>query len=93
MIDVTNRNLSAVADVRDENNDVQDFDWFGQDPHAPLPPDDGLSTVEVNEIQVDLPEEIIQVLYQEVNPLLESATFGVDCYQVALDLVENMLSP
>ena len=93
MIDITNRNLSAVADVRDENNDVQDFDWFGQDPHAPLPPDDGLSTVEVNEIQVDLPEEIIQVLYQEVNPLLESATFGVDCYQVALDLVENMLSP
>ncbi|CAB3999185.1 Hypothetical predicted protein [Paramuricea clavata] len=76
MIDVTNRNLSAVADVRDENNDVQDFDWFGQDPCAPLPPDDGLSTVEVNEIQVDLPEEIIQVLYQEVNPLLESATIS-----------------
>ena len=46
----------------------------------------------VNEIQVDLPEGIIQTLFQEVNPCLESTMFGIDLYQIALDLVENMLS-
>lgn len=92
MIDATNQNLLAVADVRNDNIGIQDLDWYGHDPHAPLPPDDGLSTVEVNEIQVDLPEEIIQALYQEINPCTESSTFGVDVYQIALNLVENMLS-
>ena len=92
LIDATNCHLSVVADVRDRNSVVEDLECFGQDPHAPLPPDDGLSTVEVNEIQVDLPEEIIQTLCEEVNPCLESTMFGIDLYQIALDLVENMLS-
>ena len=48
MLDITNRHLLAVADVRNECERSEDLAWFGHDPHAPLPPDDGLSTVEVN---------------------------------------------
>ena len=39
----------------DGNSFVTDLEWSGQDPHAPLTPDDRLSRVEVDEIQVDLP--------------------------------------
>ena len=67
------------------------MDWYGHDPHALLPPENGLSTVEVNVIQVDLTDEIILVLYQEIDPCRESSTFGVDVYQIGLDLVENIL--
>ena len=51
MIDRVNGRLAAVADVRsDANSSGHEHEWFGFDPDAPPPPDDGLSTVEVNEV-------------------------------------------
>ena len=89
MLDITNRHLLAVADVRNECERSEDLAWFGHDPHAPLPPDDGLSTVEVNELDINLPEELIQTLYLEVDPTRESQTFGVDIYHEAMGIIEN----
>ena len=59
MIDRVNGRLAAVADVRsdavadvrsDANISGHEHEWFGFDPDAPPPPDDGLYTVEVNEV-------------------------------------------
>ena len=51
MIDRVNGRLAAVADVRsDANFSGHEHEWFGFDLDAPPPPDDGLSTVEVNEV-------------------------------------------
>ena len=36
MMDTTNRHLLAVADVRNDSVGIQDLDWYGHDPHAPL---------------------------------------------------------
>ena len=89
MLDITNRHLLAVADVRGESEESEDLNWFGHDPHAPLPPDDGLSQVEVNELDINLPEELIQTLYLQVDPTRESGTFGVDIYHEAMGIIEN----
>ena len=71
MVDSTNRHPLAVADVRNESEQSEDLTWFGHDPQAPLPPD-GLSTVELNDLEIKLPEELIHILYQEVDPTRES---------------------
>ena len=89
MVDSTNRHLLAVADVRNESEQSEDLTWFGHDPQAPLPPDDGLSTVEVNDLEINLPEELIHILYQEVDPTRESMNFGVDIYHEVMGIIEN----
>ena len=90
MVDSTNRHLLAVADVRNESEQSEDLTWFGHDPQAPLPPDDGLSTVEVNDLEINLPEELIHILYQEVDPTRESMNFGVDIYHEVMGIIENL---
>ena len=60
MTDRVNGRLTAVADVRsDANISGHEHEWCGFDPDAPPPPDDGLSTVEVDEVdwiyQITLP--------------------------------------
>ena len=60
IIDRFNGRLAAVADVRsDANISGHKHEWFGFNPDAPPPPDDGLSTAEVNEVNLDLPGNII----------------------------------
>ena len=54
IIDRVNGRLAAVDDVRSNANiSGHEHEWFGFDPDAPPPPDDGLSTVEVNEVNLD----------------------------------------
>lgn len=68
MIDRVNGRLTAVVDVSDANISGHEHEWYGFDPDAPPPPDDGLSTVEVNEVDVDLLDNIISRLSNEINP-------------------------
>ena len=69
IIDRFNGRLAAVADVRsDANISGHKHEWFGFNPDAPPPPDDGLSTVKVNEVDVDLLDNIISGLSNEINP-------------------------
>ena len=95
MIDRVNGRLAAVADVRSDANisgHEHEHEWFGFDPDAPPPPDDGLSTVEVNEVNLDLPDNIISKLSNEINPLENSSAFAIDIFQRALEFLENLHS-
>lgn len=85
--------LPAVADVRSEANiSGHEHEWYGFDPDAPPPPDDGLSTVQVNEVDLNLPDNIISRLSNEINPLGNSSAFAIDIFQRALEFLENLLS-
>lgn len=58
MIDLRNRQLPAVADVLESMESTDDLEWFGYDPQAPHPVDDGLSTVVVDDVDIEKPEDI-----------------------------------
>lgn len=93
MIDRVNGRLTAVADVRsDANVSGDDYEWYGFDPDAPPPPDDDLSTVEVNEVDLYLPDVITSRLTNEINPLENSSAFAIDIFQGALEFLESLLS-
>lgn len=85
MIDQRNRDLNAVADVPESAISNDDLQWYGYDPQATLPSDDGLSSVNVEGVAVHIPEEVLDQLHREVDPLQESNIFGIDLYQEALD--------
>ena len=93
MIDRVNGRLTTVADVRsDANVSGDDYEWYGFDPDAPPPPDDGLSTVKVNEVDLNLPDVIISRLTNKINPLENSSAFGIDIFQRALEFLESLLA-
>ena len=84
MIDRMNSGLCAVADVRgDANVSDTDYQWYGFDPGAPFPPDDGLSTVEVNDVNFDFPSETVTHLTNDINPL----AFGIDIFERGVSLL------
>ena len=43
----------------------------------------------MHELDINLPEELIQTLYLEVDPTRESQTFVVDIYHEAMGIIEN----
>lgn len=86
MLDIRNHELVGVADVEGDA-DLGHLEWFGYDPQAPPPDDDGLSTVEVEDITIDLSDNAMQQLRNEVNPLEFSDSFGIDLYVKALSIV------
>jgi len=86
MLDIRNHELVGVADVVGDA-DLGHLEWFGYDPQAPPPDDDGLSTVEVEDITIDLSDNAMQQLRNEVNPLEFSDSFGIDLYVKALSIV------
>ena len=93
IIDRVNGRLAAVDDVRSNANiSGHEHEWFGFDPDAPPPPDDSLSTVEVNEVNLDLPDNFISRLSNEINPLENSSSFAIDIFQRTLEFLENLLS-
>ena len=92
MIDRTDERLSAVADVRGEAEmGDDDLQWYGTDPDGPIPPDDGLHTVEVNDVDFELPDEIMTRLANEINPLETSQAFGIDIFQRGVAFMQNTL--
>lgn len=74
-----------MADVRSYVSvSGDDYEWFGFDPNAPPPPDDGLATGEVNEVDLNLPDDIISSLTNEIYPLENSSAFAIGVFQIYL---------
>ena len=68
-----------------------DSQWYGTDPDGHIPPDDGLHTVEVNDVDFELPDEIMTRLANEINPLETSQAFGIDIFQRGVAFMQNTL--
>ena len=85
MVDIRNHGFSGAVGVSGSAEEVQDLEWYGYDSDAPIPSDDGMSTVEVDDI--DLPDLEVDELTCQINPLAYSDSFGIDIYEQALSLV------
>lgn len=83
VLDIRNHSLIGISDIA-ESGDVDDLEWYGFDPFAPTPSDDGLFTVEVEDVNIDSPINILTLLRQSIDPLQHSDSFGIDLYQNAL---------
>ncbi len=87
MIDQRNRQLPAVADVADSATNLDDLEWYGYDPNAPHPTDDGLAQVEVEDVQIELNDYVLSQLSRRVDPLVQSDSFGIDLYEETLSIL------
>lgn len=87
MIDLRNEQLTAVADVAGSVNSVDELEWYGFDPQAPHPNDDGVSTALVHDINFEIPEQLASHLTEHINPLAESNSFTIDIYEQVLEIV------
>lgn len=86
MFDLRNQNLTQVSELHvRENVDVEDLEWYGMDWFAPNPTDNGLSVVELEDIEIPFSEEYYERLTQ-YDPLAESSSFGMDIYLSALSI-------
>ena len=84
MIDMRNQNRYCTDDPA---NFSEDLEWYGYDGSAPRPSDDGLSTVEVEDLNHDFPDDVIEQLENSVDPCQDSNDFGIDIYLRALDVM------
>lgn len=85
MMDRRNRNQHQIAEMFEEDISVTDLEWFGMDWGAPAPFDDGLSTVEVDDVSVPVDDEVLEALHS-IDPLNNSSNLGIDIYLRALSL-------
>ena len=83
MIDMRNQNRYCTDDAASFSEDLE---WYGYDGSAPRPSDDGLSTVEVEDLNHDFPD-VIEQLENSVDPCQDSNDFGKDIYLRALDVM------
>ena len=60
------------------------MDWY-----APIPSDEGLSTVEVLDVDVSFNDDVFQSLTANVNSLQYSQSQGIDIFIDAINLVSN----
>ena len=91
IIDLANGQLRAVADVAESVNS-SDLEWYGFDPGAPLPSDDGLSIVEVDDVNLDLPDNVLTQVANTIDPLAHSTSFRIDIFERGLLLLQDLLS-
>ena len=54
MLDMQNQHFSAVTDIADLDRNAHDLEWFGFDPHASTPDDEGLTTVVLEDVVIDI---------------------------------------
>ena len=59
---------------------------YGFDPYAPRPHYHGLSTVELDDVDIDNEDDFITMLSNSIDPLAVSNSFGIDLYMKALSL-------
>ena len=70
-----------------ENSSIrEDLEWYGFDQNAPSPSDNGLSTVEVDNVVCPLLPQQEQLLLT-IDPLADSNVFGIDIFVQARKLV------
>jgi len=86
IIDQRNRDQHQIAEFFEDEISHDDLEWFGMDWGAPTPLDDGLSTVEIDDITLPaIEDEIFQELHS-IDPLRDSASFGIDIYLDCISL-------
>ena len=86
VLHIRNHSLVGISDIA-ESGDVDDLQWYGYDPFAPTPSDNGLSTVEVEDVNIDLPTDTLALLRQNIDPLQHSDSFEIDLFQNGLLLL------
>eukprot|EP00112_Aurelia_sp_Birch-Aquarium-sp1_P023268 Seg6868.1 transcript_id=Seg6868.1/GoldUCD/mRNA.D3Y31 product="hypothetical protein" protein_id=Seg6868.1/GoldUCD/D3Y31 len=85
VLDIPNHENVGVSDIVDSSSG--EVEWYGYDPRAPAPNDDGLSSVEVLDADPNLPDHILEQLRAEIDPCENSNNFGIDIYLRALNIV------
>jgi hypothetical protein len=85
MLDVRNYALCGMS-VDSSIAEADDLQWYGFDPYAPRPDDDGLSTVELDDVELDNEDDVLAILTNSLDPLAYSNSFGIDLYMEALSL-------
>ena len=87
MLDKRKINILQVGELQNVlDGTIDDLEWFGVDLNAPSPNDDGLSTVVVENVQCPFDVESLNLLYS-IDPCQESASFGIDVYCNATQLL------
>ena len=56
---------------------------------GPTPMDDGLSSVEVEDVEIDLPVNVLNDLTAAINPLQVSNSYGMDLFMDCLDFLQS----
>ena len=74
MKDLHNSHVTHVAEVQESINrvSVEDLEWFGMDQYALAPSGEGLSTIEVQDVDVPFNDVVFQNLTANVNPFIRS---------------------
>ena len=83
MTDTRKHHLTAVSDIH-ATPILEDLEWFGFDPQAPSPGDEGLATVEVNNVSADFSVEETEII-SHYDVIGNSQNFGID---ISLELSE-----
>ena len=91
MMDLSISHVTHVAEVQESINSetLEDLEWFGMDWYAPTPSDEGLSTIEVLDVDVPFNDDVFQNLTANVNPLQYSQSHGIDIFIDTMNLVSN----
>ena len=87
VLQIRNHSLVGISDIAESGGDVDDLQWYGYYPFAPTPSDGGLSTVDVEDVIIDLPTDTLTSLRQNIDPLQHSDSFGIDLFQNGLLLL------
>lgn len=81
VLQIRNHSLVGISDIAESGGDVDDLQWYGYYPFAPTPSGGGLSIVEVEDVNIDLPTDTLTLLRQNIDPLQHSDSFGIDLFQ------------
>ena len=88
MIDQRNSNVMQVAELQNISDiALDDLEWYGMDWGAPSPNNNGLNTVDLEEIDCPFDIDTIELMHT-VNRLQESTSFGIDIFLHASHLLE-----
>ena len=86
MIHQRRRGILHIAEMNAITVGSEDLEWFGMNWYAPHPADDGLATMNVDDISSPLNQEPETIL-RRINPLTPSATFGIDLFLNAMNII------
>ena len=89
MIDVRNHQLMGVAEIVEQEPSFDDLCWYGYDPSAPRPMDDGLSTVKVWDVEIEIPGNVINDLRATINPIQLPNSYGIDLFTDCLNFFQS----
>ena len=93
VIDLRNRHLHQVADIVspwDAEMTTEDLEWYGFDPQAPTPDDDGLSTVNVDDTDALVMTDAELQEQHAIDCLRPSNRFGMDIFIEACNQMRTL---